>query len=607
MPLVLLVLIFTAVAGFRPRFVSAQPKTWTVDDDLVADFSRIQEALNAASSGDRIFVRNGTYNENVVIDKSISLVGENKEAAVVNGSGAGTVVKISANDVIVTNFTIRNAGRTWGAHPGSGFPDSCILADSVSSIQVSDNIFMEAAVCVWIAFSSSVSASNNIILHGVYGGVIGYASQQVSISSNLVDNCGLMGIHLDGYSSGCTIAGNTVTNNVEGLELELGSAMNWIMDNNFTSNSVGIVLNGCSAHNVFLRNIMTNNMYNLVVVGRSLENFLQEIDSSNIVEDKPVYYLVNLHDQGISPLNCPNAGYLAIVNCSDVAVKGFDLFGNGDGVLVAYSTNCAFSNIVVGGNLGPLLWGGFTFYNSNNNTVTESRVAANSYALAFYRSEGNVFYHNSFMDNERQVVSDFLTPFSNESSGYISANIWDYGFEGNFWSNYMGVDGNKDGVGDTLYLIDSKNVDLYPLIEALPKLDMESPNIFVISFATGQQAGSSYAKVLWEGSDDVSGISHYEIRLDYGLWVNVGLNTSYTFTGLSDGAHTIEIKALDKAGNVGQESLGFSVNAGGFQLPTYLREVVIVVVIIVAAVVALYVVRMKGLVRRRVTSRRLVR
>lgn len=211
------------------------------------------------------------------------------------------------------------------------------------------------------------------------------------------------------------------------------------------------------------------------------------------------------------------------------------------------------------------------------------------------------------MNNEKQVMSDFLTPFSNESSGYISTNIWDYDFEGNFWSNYMGVDGNKDGVGDTPYVIDSKNVDLYPLIEALPKLDMKSPDIFVISFVTEQQDGSSYAKVLWEGSDDVSGISHYEIRLDYGLWVNVGLNTSYTFTGLSDGAHTIEIKATDKAGNVGQKSFGFSVSAGRFQLPPHLREVVIVVVIVVAAVVAIYVVRTKGVVRRRVTSRRLVR
>lgn len=603
----MLALIFTASGVFHLRVVSAEPETWTVDDDGSADFSRIQDAVDAASHGDTIFVYDGIYNENLVVAKSISLLGASKETTIVDGRSVGTVVQIRASNVNIANFTIKSAGKTWGPPPGSGTPDSCILGEDVFNVRITDNILMDAAVCVWIAYSSSVDIEDNAVLSGVYGGIIGYSSVQLSISRNFVDNCGLMGIHLDGASIHCAIVGNVVMNNLEGLELESGSAANRIEDNVFTNNNASIVLNRCGSLNVFRRNSMTISVYHLVVVPYSLESFLQDIDSSNLVEDKPIYYLVNLRDQGISPVNCPNAGYLAIVNCSDVAVKGFNLFGNGDGVLVAYSTGCIFTNITAGGNLGSLLWGGFTFYNSNDNIVTKCRVAASSCALAFYRSESNVFYHNSFMNNEKQVMSDFLTPFSNESSGYISANIWDYDFEGNFWSNYMGVDGNKDGVGDTPYVIDSKNVDLYPLIEALPKSDMKSPDIFVISFVTEQQDGSSYAKVLWEGSDDVSGISHYEIRLDYGLWVNVGLNTSYTFTGLSDGAHTIEIKATDKAGNVGQKSFGFSVSAGGFQLPPYLREVVIVVVIVVAAVVALYVVRTKGVVRRRVTSRRLVR
>ena len=62
--------------------------TWTVDDDGPADFSTIQEAINAASPGDTIFVRNGIYYEIVVVNKTVSLVGESKETTIVNGNGS---------------------------------------------------------------------------------------------------------------------------------------------------------------------------------------------------------------------------------------------------------------------------------------------------------------------------------------------------------------------------------------------------------------------------------------------------------------------------------------------------------------------------------------
>ena len=42
-------------------------KTWYVDDSGGADFTRIQDAIDAATDGDTIIVREGTYNENVAI------------------------------------------------------------------------------------------------------------------------------------------------------------------------------------------------------------------------------------------------------------------------------------------------------------------------------------------------------------------------------------------------------------------------------------------------------------------------------------------------------------------------------------------------------------
>lgn len=613
--IVLLAVILAAIAPIQLRGVLANPTTWTVNDDGSADFKKIQDALNAASSGDTIFVYDGIYNENLDVTKSVSLLGANKETTVIDGKAVGTVIRITADNVIVANFTVRNAGKKWGPPPGSGFPDGCIIGEIVSNVQIVDNIFRDAAVCVWIAYSSSVNVSDNTVFGGIYGGIIGYSSSSVSMSRNLVDNCGLVGIHLDGYCTYCTIEENTVMSNVEGLELEGGPGANGVEDNTFINNNASIVLNSCGSLNVFRRNTMTNSKHHLVVFGYSLSSFLQDIDLSNLVDNKLVYYFTNLRDQGISPSACPNLGYLALVNCRNIAVKGFDVFGNGDGILVAYSTGCTFTNITVGGNHGPLRWGGFTFYNSSSNQMVDSRVMDNSYAVAFSRSEGNFFRRNLFIDNERQVISNFLNPFSPVSSEYISTNIWDDGAQGNFWSDYTGADANKDGVGDTPYIVDSRNVDHYPLISnaSLPILDRYPPSIFILSPMAGENLRSSNVTVVWEGSDDVSGINNYEIRIDGGQWFNVfpegpSAHAEHTFIGLSAGSHTVDIRAFDRVGNIREESVYFSVvTSVNIQLPPYLWEVVVAGMIIAAVTVAVYVLNMKGLLKRKAARGRLVR
>jgi len=66
----------------------------------------------------------------------------------------------------------------------------------------------------------------------------------------------------------------------------------------------------------------------------------------------------------------------------------------------------------------------------------------------------NEFYHNNFIHNDQQAY--FFT--------LGGTNSWDNGVEGNYWSNYTGVDLNHDGIGDTLHVIDSSNIDNCPLM-----------------------------------------------------------------------------------------------------------------------------------------------
>lgn len=74
------------------------------------NYTKIQDAVNASSDGDTVFVYTGLYNENVYVNKSINLLGENKETTIIDGNGGKYAVFLTKNStsVIINGFTIRN-------------------------------------------------------------------------------------------------------------------------------------------------------------------------------------------------------------------------------------------------------------------------------------------------------------------------------------------------------------------------------------------------------------------------------------------------------------------------------------------------------------------
>jgi parallel beta-helix repeat protein len=347
-------------------------------------YPTIQEAINAPETldGHVIRVDAGIYPEHVTITKSISLFGEDKDVTIVDGGRTGTVIQIGASNVSIINFTIRNAGKIWY---GAGYPDSCVRGNSVTHVHIVHNILTDAAVCAWFYSSSFVNVSNNVISNATSAGIIGYASSNITMHQNLVYNCGLMGLHLDGNSINCKIANNTVTNCLEGIELER-SAGNFVEGNRLIGNNVSMVLNRCSGLNVFRENNMTSSWYNLIVWGLALDAFMQDFDTTNIVNGKPVYYFINSHNLLVNPSNYPDIGYLAIANCTNITISDIDLSLNGDGLLMAQSTDCSLVNITLSGNIGPLFYGGLTFFKSNNNLIVNNRISNNSVGVCFYQS-----------------------------------------------------------------------------------------------------------------------------------------------------------------------------------------------------------------------------
>jgi len=97
--------------------VGASGNTIYVDDDNTSGpwngtqeypCRNIQDGINNSDNGDTVFVYNGTYYENVIINKSINLVGEDKEITIVDGEEGEFVFNITADHVNVSGFTIQN-------------------------------------------------------------------------------------------------------------------------------------------------------------------------------------------------------------------------------------------------------------------------------------------------------------------------------------------------------------------------------------------------------------------------------------------------------------------------------------------------------------------
>ncbi len=74
----------------------------------------IQDAIDAASPLDSIYVYSGTYYEHLTIPKRLSLIGEDETTTIIDGGGTGRVVRISGDGVVLTGFTVRNSGTGGG-------------------------------------------------------------------------------------------------------------------------------------------------------------------------------------------------------------------------------------------------------------------------------------------------------------------------------------------------------------------------------------------------------------------------------------------------------------------------------------------------------------
>jgi parallel beta-helix repeat protein len=369
---VILIGAFFTVVGFVPGDVRAT--TLFVGGIGPGNHTTIQAAIDNATNGDTVYVYSGTYFEEISVNKSINLIGEDKNTTVIKGSGMWLVVHVRADYVNITGFNITNGG--WN-DPGIYITDVryCTITNNI--ISNNDN-----GITSWLLRSSIIG--NNTLYSNLGNGITLYQAQNSIITDNIVMNSSGHGIYLE-ESSNITIVNNSVSpNNEYGVSIE-GSVDIILSDNDLTSSVLDVYLHG--SMDVAMVNTAMNGG-GVFVRGTSLESWnSHSIDASNVVNGKPVYYFKDTSG-GTVPAD---AGQVILANSSGVLVDNYDFIDIYSGIQLGFSSfNIIANNTATSGVYGMYVT------ESHNNTIANNSLSTHEKSgMYLYRSD-----HNSLTDND---------------------------------------------------------------------------------------------------------------------------------------------------------------------------------------------------------------
>jgi parallel beta-helix repeat protein len=576
------------------------------------DFTSIQAAINFAISGDTVYVYNGTYYENVKVNRTITVTGEDVNSTIIDGGNNDYSMKITSDWVTVSGFSLINGGPFIGSHTFFITSDHNTIFNNYVSSSADNGIYLETSHWNNI-FENNVSSNG---WHGIYL----YHSDQNNISNNIVFSNSLWGIYLVG-SDFCNITDNNL----------------------YSNNEIGIYLSSCKGIRVS-DNIME--LDGIHIYGEQIEYWnTHTIDDLNLVNGKPVYYMKN--QTGLStPLG---VGQVILANCTNISVHDQNLTDSNSGIQLGFSSNNSIkgnnisnqnyaiyiyksndnimsdnvlssnihygsyikyskgnnvtrnyvsdsergiyfsdsdenlvtsnmilSNTMVGIGLVGSGMNNVTHNNlskndvgigidnaANQNTIRNNTISSNDYGITLDDSVNNRVYHNDILVNTNQAVD-----------GSVGGNYWDNGYPqgGNFWSDYYGYDLNStptqdvpppDGIGDTPYIVDVGSQDNYPFMNPFgnwtPPPDISPP---IISSVEVIGITETSATIVWQTHE------HSDSRVNWSENPDLSSNStkfsstyvtshSITITNLlADQTYYFEVTSADPSSNIATDNNG---------------------------------------------------
>ncbi|MFW9999623.1 MAG: right-handed parallel beta-helix repeat-containing protein [Candidatus Hermodarchaeota archaeon] len=344
--------------------------------DIKLKVSKISGKIHINGSSDWIDFQSagnctgqGTYSDPYVI-----------EDLVIDGGGSGDCITIENSNAYfrIENCTVFN----------SGWDDSGIRLSYVNNSQLIDN-----------------NCSSN------YYGIFIYSSKNNTIMGNTADYTA-DGIRLSSSDNNTILGNNLSHNNFSGIHL-------FNCEKNNISNNV---MNKCG---LFISSSISGSIYGKFHIN---ELYSHNIDTTNLVNEKPLYYYVN--KTNLNSNNFTNAGQIILVNCSKSLISNSNVSYSSMGISLFYSKN----NSILG-NFANYNRYGIFLYECRNNTISNNQIKFNSYGLFLNSSNNNEISGNSANYNgygislyecSNNTISGNLA--NNNIYGWGGAGIFIYGF-----------------------------------------------------------------------------------------------------------------------------------------------------------------------------------
>jgi parallel beta-helix repeat protein len=259
-------------------------------------------------------------------------------------------------------------------------------------------------------------------------GVRAYSSSRILLQENSVLENSMDGIDVQNSSNIVISESNVNKNSVHGIYL-YNSTSNTLSDNSLTSNANGGLWFNFSSNNRVFGNNISGSKLGFGFIGNAAEDFMDDVDSTNLIDGKPIYYLANISDSTVPS----DAGYVALVNCSNIIVQNLNLANNINGLVTANCVNVTAQNLNLQGNLYSVMststtnstithisvtdadYGVLMYDSSNFNQITENNITSSVFSISLQDSMNNSIARNT-------VIGSWDVHLKNSSGNAIESN-----------------------------------------------------------------------------------------------------------------------------------------------------------------------------------------
>ncbi|OGF52734.1 MAG: hypothetical protein A2Z21_08120 [Candidatus Fraserbacteria bacterium RBG_16_55_9] len=323
-------------------------------------FSSIQGAINQAKPGDTLILAYGSYRENLMITKPIRLIaaGYASTLAFPGAGGAGT----SGNCIVL--HTSSPAAGTPLVVLEAADPQRPAIEIRAEGVELNGLVIRGGSQGVLVTRTRNARLAHNRISNSAYAGIALINVSESTVQENEVSQSetGILlesswhnhvmlnrfqtntrGLVLRNSRENQVRANRSFANQGEGFLMESADRNEWIA-NQSERNSWGLV-SLSSSSNIFHANRFDRNTRSLRIEGGSPEHFIHQMDRSNTIDGRAVYYLVNERNVTIHSQDQP--GFVALVNCEGITVDGITLSNGSAGIILVNTRASALRNNVL--------------------------------------------------------------------------------------------------------------------------------------------------------------------------------------------------------------------------------------------------------------------